>query len=392
MAGTPHGAIDCLTSTLVPVQSAQEAFKTLFDFLSANPRWTRIAWSKGTTGGLIIGATSGDDYWDGAEPFMRHAWAVFEATNATDGNPWYLLIQLMDGGNDTLPDGMLIDGATSDNFYAGVGIQMVCGTGAGGTPMNPWQGTTVNDGTDTKGSPVWAPSGGGGRLYAFPRNNSVNGDYETLVNNMAWAMKVYSFGTAQVWRFHIVTDDDNFVMLSDDGDDGGYRGITCGSYVPRADLVVERPLMMMGTNADYAYGFPEPQAFGNPVAGGDAYPGGISPGKDGLMDLVVSVAHDRYAVWQGQVNVTPNKAFNPAARDAFPLAVGAYELAPTVFAGYLGAYTFVRDVYNVPNGTTNLAKTRAAFGASTQGMNKLSIPWDGVTVPFSTAVRAGVSF
>ncbi len=390
MAGTPHGRIDALTETLVPVQSAQEAFKTLFDFLSASARHTRIAWSVGTTGGQIAGATPGDDYWDEAEPFMVGAWAVFEFTNATP-EPWYLLIQYMDGGNELQPDGGNIDGATFDASNAGIGIQMMCAVGSFGEPIEPWNGTTNNDGTDTKGSPWWnVPPGG--FLYAFPRSNSINGAFEAEVNNLAWAMKVARFGTAQVWRFHIVADDDCFVMLSDDGDNGGYHGLTCGYYTARSDLVIDRALVMMGVTADGANTFPHDQAFGKVGSGADAYPGGIHAGILGSMDPVVSVALARMFTWQATDVCYPNKAFATPAFDTFPLFIGAYETAPTVYCGYLGVYDFVRDVYKVANGSTNVGKTRAAFGPTATTFVHLSIPWDGVTTPGTNATREGVSF
>jgi hypothetical protein len=390
MAGTPNGRIDCFANTGAPVTNVQEAFKTLFDFLSASASWTRIAYFFGTTGGSIAGATAGSDYWDGATPFMRHAFAVFEATNGTP-KPWYLLIEFIDGSADAVPGGT-IAGGSSGTPYAGIGVQMACAVGAGGTPANPWNGTTNNNGTDTKGTPWWVAPGGGGKLYCFPRCNSAGGGAATNANDLAWAYKTHYYSLATQTRFHIVTDDDCIVFLIDEGNDGGVFGFTGGYYTPRADLTVDRPLVMMGVVNSGANALPHQQRFGSVSGVGDDYPGGVHAGVGGTMPGVVAVALDRFDFWNFTDVCYPNKAFSPAAFDTFPLFIGAYEVAPTVYAGYLGTYPFVRDAYHVVNNTTNVGKTRACFGPASPLYVHISIPWDGVTVPDTNATRAGVSF
>ncbi len=395
MSGTTHGRIDCHSDAGNNWRNVQEAYKGLFDFMSGLASWTRKSYFVGDTGGNVpAGSGRGTDFWDGTNPMGRNAWAMFEATSAT--NKFYVLIQYQDGSSETVGGGGNLNGVSSIGTRTAIGIQMAAAVTSGGADANPFQGTMNNDGADTKTSSWWAAPGGG-KLYVFPRNNSAGGGYATNHNNLADA---WSHGTSTnnngPLRYHFAADNDHLSMAFDFGTLGAWGVTTAGVYVPRADLTVNRPLVMLSESSGTSDGFQRHTSvqYGPTGAVTTAQNGGIR-GTDSLVGAssatdVHSVSLDTLITFPLSTTFQPNMAFATPAFDEWPLFLAAAESAAAF--GYLGTYDFVRHVYNVDNHDTKSNRTRAYFGNTTTAVTKFSLPWDGTTAPGTTLTRTGVTF
>lgn len=98
----------------------------------------------------------------------NNAWVLYKFNNAQV--PFYLLIQhcSIEGTFGNSP------GNPGSMSQTGIGVQIAMRSDGG----NPWNGTTNNNGADTKGSPCWVKSTAN-KVYVFPRCNNTGGSYTT---------------------------------------------------------------------------------------------------------------------------------------------------------------------------------------------------------------------
>lgn len=398
MAGTVHGVIDCYSSQASHCDyNLQELFVTLRNKFQASARHTMVAHYYGDVGGNIpAGSGRGLSYWDGASPTGRNAWFVVRFNNAS--TPYELLFQYQDGSSETIQGGT-IDNISSNGTTARIGVIMATAKTSGGAWNTAWAGSTNNNGADTKATAWWAAPGGG-RLYPFPRGNARGGGYNTNKNNMAL---VYSVGAtaSTTQRYNILFDDDNWCVMVDEGANGGWFMSAGGVYVPRSDLVVDQPLIMLTHTAGTADG-PLPYISGSTVygpaaAGSTTINGGIrvsdnlvGVGGAGVGVDVHGLVLDELTHFLLNANQQPNKAFATPSLDMLPLFVGAFEAAGAY--GYAGTWDWIRTGANANNGDTSTDRTRAFFGTTTMANRKWVVPWDGASNPYTVANRAGVSF
>jgi hypothetical protein len=397
MAGTIHGRIDCLANEASDnFKTSQAKFKTLFDFLSG--QFTRIAWYKGDASGNIPGGASrGSDYWDGAAPFGQHAWALFRVNGSTGAHAWYLLITYLDGQNNfTLASGNgpaspCTLGGGNQYFNTGIGMQMAWAVDASGNDASPWNGSTNNNGADTKGTPVWtAPAGGS--VHVLPRSNEPGGGFATNRENFSWLGSYhYAFTGFAPHRFHVVADSDSICFVEDYGDDGGAAFAYVGVYIPRPGLTVARPFVMINEANDGPLAvFRDGTKYG-PITYGDMNRDGGIAGPD-TNSSVRQLGKDVLYGFPNVAACNPNQAFNPVVFDEWAIPVGWSEL--NSFNGYLGTLdpALAMEINGVNNGDAAADLSRAFFGQSAQYATKYSIPWNGVTTPRTNATRQGVSF
>jgi len=412
MAGIPHGRVDGRVnlqsgSTTNPAAACvQEVFKTLFDFFSTSGRHTRIAWYRGDSGGTIPGGTSrGSDYWDGAAPLGPNAFFVVDWVNASARYQMY--VHLFDGS--TAGTNILQEGFAQgwNGNIPSIGVSMASGVGAGGAWVSPWAGTTANNGLDTRPANLWTiPTGGRG--YFFPRCNSRGGSNATNRNNLAAVFRSSSVPTSSfTGRFHLATDDDNWALLEDPGDDGGYYLSTGGVYVPRADLVVDRPLVMLTQlqevdglqryvdNTSIVFGPPTVTSQQTANGGIRVSDNLVGAGGAGVGIDVHGVIVDGLPVFDSNLgtivgNFNPDKAFPTVTYNELPHFLGTAENAAAYC--FAGQYTFMGTIGGVLSLDSNTGRDRAYFGTTTALRRRVAIPWNGTTAPGAGSSRAGLSF
>ena len=387
MSGTIRGTIDAWTSETTEFRDAANVFKTFFDALEAHPNTTRIALQHGLGG-------SGTDYFDGGTPFGRNCFVVWRMnTSAARTWPYYVLLQCASGdGSGATLGAAPGDPCTQINGTSSIGghVVMQFAVGIDGDE-NPWNGSTANDGTDSKGgsaalplggdgnATVWRyPAAGGTNVLVFPRSSSLGGSEAATMRE---AMAIFWSNTQVDQRYSIVMDDDNIWTISDPGGGGNARLVCAGLIDPHQDLTVDRPLVA------FQVGNTIPTSTINEAQGGIAFP----DSSDVVTGPVRNVRIDIPGAWTS--GSQPNTLFTPNQYDLTPLVLRVEESPHNGIIGNFGVVDgFFQFCFDVPIDSTNIGKTRVVAGASTINTWKFCMPWDGVTIPGTNVTRAGITF
>jgi hypothetical protein len=353
------------------------------------------------------GSASSVDFWDGSDPFRPNAWYVFRMNDATlesgsanptgySGSrtyPWYIYVQWLRGDNtqnwNAYPATPSALETSSTITYNGgvVGVQFCIPVGTiAGTSEAPWNGSGTL-GENLKGSPVWrttagTPTGFQGS-YVFPRANNPGGAYSSVRQTCANLVSFNSTTTAP-GRCHFIADDDSLILLTNVGDNANDWTLNYfGLYNVRPGITIDYPMVHIQgglplgvTNTVYG-----------PTSG--AYPGGGFPmnavATEGVRGLILS----RYDEFFDQYS-SPNKMFASEQYDEWKIPIGLYE-NPSYY-GYAGEIDLLRELYNWSPNDANIGRTRLAFGTNTPQGVKLTVPWNGSTIPRSNFTRAGINF
>lgn len=395
MAGPIVGSIEHYVGTGFVSGSIQSTFISLYRFLlhaSASLGISRLAYNTGSslTGAPLIRAMN---YYDETLPAGGNAFAAFRFNNAT--LPFDMLIQLAssDAALGAGPGGPatgsgLAQGSSQTQraiFYSF--CQRLDG-------VTGWNGTTLNDGNDRKGNPVWN-TGSNVPTLLVPRSNS-NG--LAVLNKANMLMVPFTNNADQAMRFSAVADYDNFVSVVDSLNDGTYNITFFGQYTPISGTSPEIPYFGYADRAAAAW----PQAaVGHGNTAGDmtiSYGSGQAGVEGGIMfpqasvSGTVAVGFDRLGtVFFQNTNGQPNRSYTVPTFNEFPLNVGVYDNNDRV--GLMGQCDFIREIYNVQIHDTNADGTRAVFGGSTTtAAIKVSIPWHSGTTPGTGVSQKGVQF
>lgn len=368
MAGTVVGLVDIRGGTGGQSAAAnnQELFVAIYNFL--NSKYTRIASNFGASG-------TGFDFFDGANPAGENAFAVFRANSASV--PFNILLQWADvSAFGTSPGNPgLLQGSTGD----GVGI--MAAFREDGT--NPWAGGTANAGADAKAATVW--SAGTSTLHVLGRSNTTGGTHATNKENTHLLLD--NSGTGTFLRVHCVGDDDGFMILSDNADDGSYQACYIGAYTPRSGLTVTYPLcMVINPNGFAFWGTTSSTTFGSTTGNTSAEGGmvGAIPSDD-TRGLSLN-----YSLPSFETAFQPNGQAATPELDASDIGIMQREVHAGL-AGFLPS-ALVTAVFNVSNHEVNAAGTRAYMATTTVAALKWSIPWGGGSPPGTATSRDGVSF
>lgn len=381
MAGTIVGSIEhFFAGTGLGTASVQTMFVSMYNFLnnnSASLGVQRLAYNTGSQG---TGMTQfrGMNYYDQPNPAGENAWAVFRFVSASV--PFDMLIQWSGAaafGNAPGSPGVMNNTSPINN---GLGIAFA--QSADG--LTSWAGSTLNNGSDTKGAIVWTSSSISSTIYHPRSNDAIRAGAHGTNRQSTMGIGISQNST---YRAHMIADYDNFVWLYDAGATGAYAMIFFGAYTPMSGLSVQVPYFSMMKSA-----LPTAvaTAFG-PTAGSTTDNGGIgypSPAISGTLSLGI----DRISTTFFQnANSQPNRAFATPRWDEFPVYVGLFE-SPTIVGMTGQAFDFIRDVYNLSSHDTNAAGTRAVFGNNTTATNKYTFPWASGTVPGTGITRQGLRF
>lgn len=393
---TVHGSIDHRilgggnVNTSIPVS---EAFSALCNFLTSS--WAvaagveRIAYNIGS-GGLGLG------WWDMPDAVGNNAWAVYRFASASF--PFYLLTQYSNGSFATGSGspGVLMGSNTSwqATDAGGIGFAVAVREDGG----NPWNGTTNNNGSDTKGTPVW--TGGPSRLFAFPRSNNTGGSHATNKENCIGFLynKTNDVNSIKYSgaRVHYLLDEDNFLALGDIGYDGSYTMFYYGKYDRRPDVTSSLPPHVCLASTDQNT-TPLPQygasiIYGSVSGSNGSQEGGIVfplPGAPGIPYGVRGCSLDITPNFLSDPRFHPNSGFYEAKYDTYPLFVALNE-SPTF--GFLGRISFFNMCFGLASHATDVNRTRAVFGNNTHATIKMVVPWDGASSPGQSADRYGRQF
>jgi hypothetical protein len=396
MAGTPIGSIDHLIGDGIIAPGSPElnqaAFKIIFDFMQQMVTAgyaTRIALQYGSTSytpGVLNTWGTGTDFYDGATPFGEGAFAVYRMNGFTSGNTssarngtdlpdfdYYILIQWYDYYTwGTAPGGPAeMDSGTGSD---GVGYQLaVREDGA-----SPWNGTTNNDGTDTKGDPVWAD--GGSTAHVLPYENGPGKNNGTSRES---CMRIFLDLYSEYDRIHCVGTADSVIFFGSDGDDGGYACSYGGIFEPTSGLSLSLPLVMLWQQSNLP--FSDTQIYGD----NGNYKGGL------LADESLGVSRFMVGQWVAgtyNTNFIGNSEPTTPELDEYPTRIQCRDPNKIGYVGDLEIGLCGTVYHNVVQ-DTNAALTRAYLGsAGVSAEMRMTVAWDGSTAPGTTMSRAGVQF
>jgi len=410
-AGTAALNIDANNAYFSRCALMQACFKGLYDYFTSHPNYSLIALQYGnTTGPGFSSPGTGTNYYDTPGSFGHNAFFVVRA-NATTARPYdvYHLFQWAgvtawaanSGWNQSPGAPSLCAGYLFPNnsgVYAGVGHAAAIGIGGtGGSALstsngNPWKGTQNANGTDTKPStgPIWgAPAGGGTGVIIFPRSNDgATGAFKSQTQNLGTLFNCSTDG--QLTRFHIVGDDDSWVLAWDWNDTSNYVLSYSGLYVPRANVTVPYPYCVIDSWNGCPLQYGDGTVYGD-IVGISLNQGGIvSP----LSGTCAQMQLDHYNVFTSDTNFWPDHCFNTLSFNMLDIPVGIYEPYPQQISGFLGQIDFFREMYNVPTNGVSSDYSRMFVGAPAIASSKYAIPWDKTThtVPRSGNTRTGVTF
>lgn len=393
MAGPLHGNIDCLAGSSIPSkETSHTMFKNLYDFLNtltSSGVVTRIAYNTGSFG-------SGTGYYDDPNPFGRNAWYCFRFnTSSVRTWDWYMLVQHTSGtGNfgQTPGDPGLTNGAaeaqSSNEGTLAIATATLISTG--GANLNPWNGTTLNNGDDVKGDPVWNSGSASDILSVLPRSNNAGGSHDTSKQNMAELWN--STSSTSTTRFHFLSDDDGIAFFIGATSDNTTYGINyVGHYQPRSELTSSNftPMVMFIRNSSTVDLLDSQENYGTTAGTSTNYEGGIV--ISGAVRIGRIARYD--AGWQVDSTVQPNSAITPAQHDVFSVPVLAYESPNLGQVGYIVSPIY-QELYNANSHDTNADLSRAVLGnSSTTATTKIFTAWTGsVAAPGTGAARTGSIF
>lgn len=372
MSGTVCGILDALHYSTVQADRNQATFKIIFAFFErmvAVGNAARIALQYGASG-------TGTDWYDGANPFGENAFAVYRflaSASSVRTTDFYVLIQWADTASfGTAPGNPgRLKGSTSGD---GIGIQMAFREDGG----SPWNGTTNNNGTDTKGATVWVA--GGSVLHVLDRSCSdavPNGSWVSTKDNLLPLCDT----TADYGRFHCIGDADGFVIFttatSSLGSPVSYWATYVGVYTPRDGFSMTNPYILVNWNTAIVVTLSGSGTTHGTYNCSTYYEGGA------LNNIPANkVQSYNLSTFDNLHNLTlqPNMQVVGGEYDRLPIIVIAYEGATKGLIGQIPE-DILSTVFGLPMETTNAAKTIAYLGTTDIDGQQFVVPWDGGDAP-----------
>lgn len=380
MAGPIRGSIEHYQLPSFSTGTAQAMFVNCYNFLNNNTGVLGIQRIAYNTGSQDTGMTQfrGMNFFDQDNPAGQNAFACFRFLSASV--PFDVCIQWTGGTSFGTAPGApaLINASTTTTTFA---FSIAQSTGS----TDPWNGTTLNNGNDRKGTPVWVSAS---NITYYPRSNDPSraGAHGSSKQNMIGPSNM----SGQEAKYHFVADYDNFVFFYDNGAtvDAAYGYFMMLKYTPLSGVNPDVPYFAIGgSTIPITVG----STYGS-IAGNSADNGGVS-----FPDLVksgtIGVMTDRLGNYLFTATTCqPNKMYATQKFDEFPIFVGGGESPGQI--GMLGQHSeFVREVYNIQSQDTNGDGTRAVIGGSTTlATVKMTIPWHSGTTPGTGVSRNGVQF
>lgn len=342
---------------------------------------------------LNYGASgTGTDFTGDGNPFGENAWAVFKIPSGSvggqesvRGSDLYYLIQWADSSNfGTAPGNPgLLGGGVAD----GVGISVAWRDDG----TSPWLGTTAANGSDTKGATVWGP--GSSTLRCYPKSNTINGNHNSLKQNMARFCDLTS--TNLIHRFNAVADRDNIYFWITIGADLTQANIHFhgGVYEPLQELSASTPTPgLFYINSNAGPGYIDNTTYGS-TAGNLINESMVCPPSSSVYSPIVNEASrwrmDRYvALMENATNVPLLSSPSQILGNSYPSYKWPIFLYDTPDYGHVGYVEATPEIsFLLPRYSVNAASSSMAIGPDSANP-KMLYPWSG-SFPTSVSTFAG---
>jgi hypothetical protein len=381
MGGTPHGLVNArILAARINDDANRDAFAIVAAFLDhlatapGGSYTTRIAsyWGSGGTG---------FDRTGGSNPSGENAFGVWRlntsAARTGGGSALGAMYIFVAWADVSAPSGWLINSGTAD----GVGI-VVAFLEDGNSP---WNGTTNDNGADTKGTPLWVP--GGSTLHVLERSCNAGGDDATNRENTRPAIQDKGSAVTTDHHVHCIADADNIAIIA------AKTSATYGSQFAVWGMGLYTMLDIVDSPTAYAAlsfmdnGFPLAldtdmgQIAGSSVTNGGGF---VTPASgDGVHKFGYSFTYT------GDTAANPNVwSAGGAVFDESAIQIHL----DTGRVGYLD--TFFRHGYGMDNESFDSTNQRVAVGSVIVAEDKLTLPWPTTIgeAPGATRTEDGVTF
>lgn len=394
MAGIVKWSVDHVSNTPTTSGSIQEIFTNVYRFfngIASSSYVTLVALQTGSAASGQPVNSGGTNYHNERNPFGENAFAVWKVPSGSNAGgvsrravDYYFLMQWASGqsfgtspGNPGLVFGS--NGSSGELCFA------VAWNDDG---SNPWLGTTLANGNDTKGATVWHTGS-----HCFPRSNSSGGTHAVLRQNTVSSVGI-SFSANTSCRYHMFMDRDTFFFIIDQSDNliydnwlyfGWYEPLPListgsGGSLPMAMVMAETATP--GTNRNSVYG--------DTVGTTNANNGGVASPVMTSLGQARGFITDRYQTLQGINSYSPNQQLVSASFDEFRVPIIVSDSPDFGHVGYFDLFT---EVYNCgQNAITSgsgFTKVVLNSGGGTIGM---VVPWSGSNPPVFTSTRGGRQF
>lgn len=372
MSGTIKGVVDCNINTGNAANNNRNLFVNLYNYFQLQVAEGQALLEASFYGN---GGAAGFDFHDGPNPAGENAWACFRLLSGTSTNrtqDYWVLIQWTDA--ESMGTGGGAPGALSLG-NDGVGM-MIAYTESG---VSPWNGTSLGNGADTKGTPVWTDNGS--VVHCLTEANET-GPHSTNKEDIQLLLDCST--TPQ--RVHIIGDADCHIVYVDSSDEGDIDVMWWfGAYEPLPGLTIAAPFFLAdlrGTQSvNTAAIFNNSSNYSGQMTGFDV--------TDGIHDFSLS----------GGFNGFHELPMQPASHGSFvkytDTPIYITQRTGTSNGGLIGSIPpqLCTHIYNIPNNSTNPALDRAFVPTlQTQASLKYSIAWGGGSPPGSNGGHQGVSF
>ena len=318
------------------------------------------------------GAGQAAPYHDQANPLGENSFLVSRWDQGS-GPTWYHLVQWADSANFGNAPGNpgRISAATTD----GVGVAVAWLE----SDASPWNGTTNDDGGDTKGATVWDP--GASTLHVLPLSNNAGHTFATNKENTA---RVGADDSASFARAHWVANENAIFQCFSVLDGGLYAGTYHGRYIVRTGLTLptENVCMIQSTSASY-WAEGTGNVYGTTLGNGAREGGIVGIVGDGVQPCSIGSSQ------AGGQNATnqPNNMASPPEFEAGQVSV--FQAGATFGMPGFMDLELIGQVFNTANHNTNAAASKAFMATNTIAARKYVVDWDGGAVPGTNNTRLG---
>jgi len=373
MAGTIRGLIEQNISNVgvSRIERASVIFTNLYNLFVSHPGVTIVALSYGSGG-------TGTDYYDGAAPFGDNAFFVARMEpNAGRAWPYYIFVKVGGTLTSAALTGLNLASTGGGVPAAGAGaVLFQTAVGIGGD-LNPWNGTTNADGSDTHPAQIWKIPVGGSNVIVLPSRNR-GGGADGVNKNSAHEIYYFHSGMSDSsHRYHFLMDDDNFIVAYNLGNPNYYQTAFILAFEPNPNIsVYPTPLLELSISLSGSF---NPNGF-------DRQGGLANPNTSDMVRQSLEVEWNNPPGFSAsfQPNVLAGGAF-----DAYPYSCWS---GTSGLMGLAGHSDFIGTVMGIPTHGTDLAMNWTVIGSPNTGDSKLVVPWDGATLPGSGLTREGIAF
>ena len=342
-----------------------------------------LAWNYGIDGGKW-------NFWDQPGPVGRGAFACFRFHSASLGK-FDCFIYENTGSYNSHTGSVYIDNSNSsvygDLCYHQVGIAFACHPSGSVTDTypdvnGPWDGGYGENAWVQTTTELWKTTPAGKGAF-FPRPNGIIGES----SGSRAALQGLGGVGMDVSRNHFIISEDSVTILSDAPNDGSYRIMHFGPYIPRSGVIADSPYVMWSSGNEGSNS-PWVNKYGSTI-GSTSRTSNAAQGSLAHPDIFTGSVNFSWN-WIGENYLLGlNKFVENGIYEKFPVWVTLNEASE---CGTLGVLKHLYYGVGMPNMSVSALSSSVAMGRNSVTEGKVLLPWSGNPPSTGPHVRTGRNF